>query len=674
MKNFFFYILIFFSLTSNAQPTEPIKLGSQPACLSQLSADTIPPYVEQTIVVNSHQIDIYFNEPLDFLSAQAAVNFYLTVLGNPSTVSLDAINKRLIHLYFAYSLASNTSYTLATNNVKDTSENIMLPHIDIINTPYFAVPGDIIVNEIMVKPPAVGLPAKQYVELINTTSNYINIKDWTINYRVLDEGIVAPFGYIILCSEQDTSAFKTLGNTAGVRNWPYLTYNGAVTIRTDENEEMDFLPYTEDTYQDAVKKLGGWSMELDSQRYSGNCPKDLFWSASNNLLGGTPGTANSKGYSIRYINATDTLVNNTTLEIDFHRPMNKDEIENTANYIFDNGIVVQFAESLDAYTTKAKVTLATPLQPNIVYTFIIKQFAGCIGNIHAPDTFEIAITEIPKAGELIINEILFHPNADGEQFVELYNNTNKLFKIKDLIIAQADAISGIENQLLNLAGNRGYIFPNDYVVFSRNKNTIKSQYNKTVISKCVNAALPAFDTKEDIVILKNAENAEIDKLHYNENWHSPLLATKQGISLERTGFATYTQNKRNWHSAAQSVFATPGYLNSEDTYEFQNAVHIVPEVFSPDGDGVDDEAIITYAFEEAGSVVNVYIYNADGRLANHLVNDIAVSKEGFFTWNGDDENGNKKDVGIYFLVFERKKPDGTKIIYKHKCVLAAKLN
>lgn len=674
MKRLFFYILFLLSLNLNAQFSEPVKEGNQPVCLSLLNTDTIPPYIEQIIVVNSHHIDIYFNEPLDLLSAQAAVNFYLTVLGNPSTVSLDAVNKRLIHLYFAYGLASNTSYTLTTNNVKDTSENIMLQHIDIINAPYFAVPGDIIVNEIMVRPPAAGLPGKQYVELINTTSNYINIKNWTINYRVLNNGIVAPFGYIILCSEQDTSAFKVFGNTAGVKNWSYLYYNGTVTLRTDENVEMDLLPYTENTYQDAVKKLGGWSMELDSQRYIGNCPKDLFWSASNNLLGGTPGTTNSKGFSVRYINATDSFVNNTTLEIDFHVPMQKDEIENTANYIFDNGIVVQLAESLDAHATKAKVTLATPLQPNIVYTLIIKQFTGCIGNIHAADTFEIAITEIPQAGELIINEILFHPNAEGEQFIELYNNTNKLFKVKDLIIAQADAINGIESQLLNLVNKKGYIFPNDYLVFSKNKNAVKSQYTTTILSKCVNAALPIFDTKEDIVVLKNSENEIIDKLHYNENWHFPLLANKQGISLERAGFAASTQNKKNWHSAAQYVFATPGYLNSEDTYEFQNAVHIVPEVFSPDGDGVDDEAIITYAFEEAGSVVNVYLYNADGRLANHLVKDIAVSKEGFFTWNGDDENGNKKDVGIYFLVFERIKPDGTKIIYKHKCVLAAKLN
>ncbi|HRG35400.1 MAG TPA: gliding motility-associated C-terminal domain-containing protein, partial [Chitinophagales bacterium] len=135
------------------------------------------------------------------------------------------------------------------------------------------------------------------------------------------------------------------------------------------------------------------------------------------------------------------------------------------------------------------------------------------------------------------------------------------------------------------------------------------------------------------------------------------------------------QNKRYWHSAAESAgFATPTYLNSENEYHLLGNVHIIPEVFSPDGDGYDDEAKITYSFDEDGSVVNVYLYNAAGQLANHLVKDEAIAKEGAFVWNGDDENGSKKDVGIYFLVFERKKPDGEKIIYKRKCVLAAKLN
>ena len=195
------------------------------------------------------------------------------------------------------------------------------------------------------------------------------------------------------------------------------------------------------------------------------------------------------------------------------------------------------------------------------------------------------------------------------------------------------------------------------------------------MSNCTDVNLPAFDTKEDIIVLKNSKNETIDKLHYYEDWHFPLLSSKQGVSLERTSFSALTQNKRNWHSAAKDAgLATPGFLNSEDSYSFEGKVQIIPEIFSPDGDGIDDVATITYSFDEPGSVVNVYLFNADGRLANYLAKEITIPKEGYFTWNGDDEDGNKKDVGIYFLVFERKLPDGEKIIYKRRCVLAVKLD
>ena len=643
--------------------------------LPLVSTDTIPPNVVRAELINSHHIDVYFDEVLDVASAQTIANYTLSVLNNPTTAVLDAANKKLVHLYYSARFSSNTTYSLTTNFVKDSVGNAMtVPHVGLINTPYYAIAGDVIVNEIMVKPPVTGLPNKQYVELRNNSNESIRLKDWKLNNRNLYDGYLAPNGYVILCPAADTVGFKVLGNTVGVSNWSALGFSGAATIRTDDDILMDSLPYVDETYQDPVKQLGGWSMELDSQRYAGNCPKDLFWSASNNSLGGTPGKLNSKGFSTRYIHATDSLLNSTSIEINFHAPMGPDEVESISNYTIDNGASIQSVVALNGYASKAKVSFTTPLLENTIYTLIIRQFSACIGYVHAADTFKIAITQVPEEGELIINEVLFHPNASGEQFVELYNKTNKLFKIKDLIIAQADAVSGIENQTLNLQNTSGFIFPNDYLLLSKNKNSIKAQYNATVLSKCIDVNLPALDTKEDIVVLKNSENEAIDKLHYYEDWHFPLITTKQGVSLERTSFDAATQLKRNWHSAAPEVLATPGYLNSENSYELQGDVHIIPEVFSPDGDGVDDVATITYSFDDAGSTVNVYLFNTDGRLANHLVKDVTIPKEGVFLWNGDDENGEKKDVGIYFLVFERKQTDGTKLIYKRRCVLAAKLN
>ena len=355
--------------------------------------------------------------------------------------------------------------------------------------------------------------------------------------------------------------------------------------------------------------------------------------------------------------------------------MDSSEVLNPGNYIWDNGVTVQSIVISNPRNTIATITLLTALDSNIIYHLRIPTFSGCAGFIHLADTFEYAITREPNAGELILNEILFQPNSAISQFVEIYNKSSSLFKVKDLMLSQEDVITGNETVTTDISNAKGYIFPSDYLVFSKEKNTVKTAYEDAVLSKFIDLTIPTFDTKEDIVLLKNKSNVVLDKLQYNRDWHFPLLRTTVGVSLEKTTFDLPTQVKRYWHSAAEEVgFATPGYLNSEDSYELLGDVHIIPEVFSPDGDGVDDVATITYKFDDDGSVVNAYLYNTEGRLVNHLVHNENIPKEGVFIWNGNNENDNKNDIGIYFLVFERIKADGKKLVYKRKCVLAGKLN
>lgn len=645
--------------------------------LPLLPEDTTPPKVDSVALINSQLIDVYFNEEVDVVSAQAIINYSLSTIGNPSSVVIDANNNRLAHLRFGTKFLSNTTYTLTTQNIKDSVGNVMVTASqDLLQTPYFAVAGDIIISEIMIKPPTTtSLPNKQYIEFRNQTNEEIRLKDFKVNNQLLTDGYLQPNDFVIVCNADDTIAFKLIANAIGVVGFSALQNNGAIAIRSNDNTLIDTINYRDDFYQDATKQLGGWSMELSENGYSSGCPRELFWRASSDLNGGTPASPNNQLLFLTNINATDSFINSNTIEINFHAPMDSSNVLNIANYSWNNGVTVQSVSISGTRITKARLTLTTPLDSNIIYKLIIPAFTGCVGFNHLQDTFEYAITREPNNGELIINEVLFQPNSGTSQFVEIYNKTASLFKLKDLMLAQEDVITGNETNTTNIATQKGYVFPNDYVVFSKDKNSIKANYNDAVLSKCIDLNIPTLDTKEDIILLKTASNQTIDKLHYNRTWHFPLLRTTVGVSLEKTSFDLPTQVQRYWHSAAEEVdFATPGYLNSVDNYELLNDVHIIPEIFSPDGDGVDDLATITYNFQDDGSVVNAYLYNADGRMVNHLVRNETIPKDGYFIWNGNNENDNKNDIGIYFLVFERIKTDGKKLVYKRKCVLAGKLN
>lgn len=143
-----------------------------------LSLDVTPPSVSTVSLINSTQVDIYFDETVDITSAQLINNYTLSSLGNPMTAVIDALNKKLVHLTFAQRFLSNTTYTLTTNNVADSAGNSMtIPNISNFNTPYYAVLNDILINEIMIKPStALGLPNKQYIELKNTSNENISLK------------------------------------------------------------------------------------------------------------------------------------------------------------------------------------------------------------------------------------------------------------------------------------------------------------------------------------------------------------------------------------------------------------------------------------------------------------------------------------------------------------------
>ena len=103
-------------------------------------------------------------------------------------------------------------------------------------------------------------------------------------------------------------------------------------------------------------------------------------------------------------------------------------------------------------------------------------------------------------------------------------------------------------------------------------------------------------------------------------------------------------------------------------------VEISPAVFSPDNDGRDDVALLSYQVAERGYVANVLIFDADGRLVRSLVRNELLSANGFWKWDGLGESRNKLPVGVYVVFTEIFNLDGKKKSFKNTVVLARRLN
>jgi gliding motility-associated-like protein len=70
----------------------------------------------------------------------------------------------------------------------------------------------------------------------------------------------------------------------------------------------------------------------------------------------------------------------------------------------------------------------------------------------------------------------------------------------------------------------------------------------------------------------------------------------------------------------------------------------VPNVITPNGDGVNDKLVL---FDEIFTNYSVFIFN---RWGNKVYT--SLNQKGIFVWDGMDEKGNKLEDGVYFFKLE----------------------
>lgn len=258
-------------------------------------------------------------------------------------------------------------------------------------------------------------------------------------------------------------------------------------------------------------------------------------------------------------------------------------------------------------------------------------------------------------GDILINEVLFNPYDDGEDFVELYNNTDYTIMLNSIRLATWDADLQKLKTMVALPDSV-FMLPQDYVVLTIDADAIYRYYtakhrDKVVVMK----KMPVYSNQQGVVIVSLEDSTVIDRFDYTEELHYRWLTDVEGVSLERRSFEEPTNSAANWHSAAkQTGWATPTYKNSQamNMIVSDNAFGIEPEVFSPDNDGYNDLLTITYSMHESDMLSNITIFDEQGRLVKALERNAWLGTNGSFVWDGSDENGNRCRIGNYVVYIE----------------------
>lgn len=544
---------------------------------------------------------------------------------------------------------------------------------------------DVVIDEIMADPtPVVGLPSNEWIELKNTTTSPINLLNWRIGDASGQSGpmpnyILQPDSYVIICTGSAVAAMSSYGAVISVTSFPSLdNYAEQLYLKAANGKTIHAVSYTAAWYQNEVKKDGGWTLEMIDTKSP--CAGSSNWKASISTTGGTPAAKNSidavnndaAAPQLKKAYTTD----NSTIILVFDEPLDSLSGATLSNYTSDGGLSFAGATTLAPLFNQVQLKTTAPLTANTVYIITATNTKDCKGNaIGNSNKAKVGLPVDAVAGDWIINEILFNPKPNGYDYVEFYNNSNKILDAAKLFIANRSS-TGVISSIKSLSAATQYIFPNDYIVVTEDADNLALNYLvKNPDNVLVIASMPSFPDDAGDVVALNFQGEVVDEVKYKDDWHFKLIDNAEGVSLERIDSTAPSQDAGNWHSAASTAgYGTPTYKNSQykQTATVDATITIAPKIFSPDNDGRDDVASIQYQIEEAGYVANITIFDAGGRPVKNLVRNGTLALSGYWNWDGLDDKGNKLSIGTYVIFTEIFNLQGKKKQFKNTVVVARK--
>lgn len=655
--------------------------------IDPLYVDVDAPEITSVTVLSSTQLEVIFNEPIEEASAEENDNYIVDAsVGNPLNATRDAADNKKVTLTFASAFPEEILLTLSVSGVEDIAGNVM--SLDEVTFQYYTLAQyDVIIDELLAdEEPSVGLPSAEYLELYNTTNVDIDISNFYISDASTSSDVFPAFilesnAYLIVTDDGNTGLFDAFGDVLYINNFPSLNNDGDNLKLFDASGNLlHNINYTTDWYHDAIKSEGGFSLEMIDVNFP--CQGENNWSASTAVTGGTPGAVNS----ISAENPDDIAPSvlsafpqtADSLYVFFDEVLDAASIV-AGNFSVDNGIGAAGFATVDASNpTLVRLFFSTPFTENILYTVSCSGVKDCSGNealINNTAQFGLAVPA--EKFDVVINEILFNPLTDGFDYVELYNRSDKFIDLSKLYLAEysledTTAVS----EITSITTTSKLILPGTYMLITEDVVNVAANYFVSETGNFIqNTNTPNFADDEGIVTIQTFDATEIDRLHFYDSWHFALLDDEDGISLERVNYNAATQDANNWHSAAEDKhFGTPGTQNSVfgDISSAENNFSLEYEVFSPDGDGFHDLLILNYNNIAPGTVVNLVIFDAQGRTIKQLSNNKTLSTQGFFTWDGLNADDEMSRMGIYIAFAEYFDLDGNTQKVKLKFTLARK--
>jgi len=541
-------------------------------------------------------IDLYEDTNLDSIPDQ--------LIKVTSSISITAGDSSIFPTGYTIQNLQNTKGFYAVINFtsdQDTSNNYSHSTIK----PGYST-STILINEIMFSPVG-GEP--EWIEIFNTSSDSINLKDWSITDvfttpttgKIKEDVFINPNSYLVITRDSSIQNYhRLIQSKIVVANIPSFNNDkDGVVLKDDRGATIDSVLYSNDW-----GRTNGYSLERKEINVPSNI--SLNWGSSVDIEQSTPGRINSvtpKGYDLsvadisfnpRFPVAEDNVFISTKIKNNGSLSAENFSVEfyfdSDSNNVVDklleriNGLNLQSSDSLTIQTSNSLQNLQNKILTAVRIVF--ENDEDTLNNYS-----ESSIQPGFASNTILISEVMYSPSDEPEWF-EIFNagsdsvNLNG-WSVSDILTTPTKSILSFEDF---------YIKPGEFVIVSKDTSIYKSHHN--LKAKILTANFGTLGNSKDGIIIYDFRDGIIDSLLYNSDWGG-----KNGYSLERISLDKPTNDSTNWATSLSSEKSTPGEENSISAVpDYERSQLVINEImYDPD---IDNSEFIEF-FNNGESEVNL---------------------------------------------------------------------
>ncbi len=513
-----------------------------------------------------------------------------------------------------------------------------------IGAPVSPQPGDIVINEVYPRPLSSG---SEFIELFNRSVHTFDLQDLTIRdassspFPLFGEvSAFAPGTYTVLVADGSafSSRFVGVPHIAPAR-WASLNNGGDAVILESGGVVIDSLFYAGSTVE------AGRSLE----RIDPAAPSDPYnFAVSIDTSGATPGAENSRyapdvsGPALSFAKVVD----DTRLDLYFSEPVRTGTIS-PASIRLEN-LVAQEVQTLGL--DRLRVLFAGPVTGASV---AVEQVSDLRGNISERVSAPISYRPVPQ--DIVVNEMLYEPLTDDYdgfanqvEFIELANRSARRIYLDGLYRTRDPDEDG-DADTVHVQGRFIGVEPGEYLLFAA--ANMDNEHALVVTGKGLTLL-----NEGDRIRIHREDGEVLDDVRYDPSWHHPDVLETRGVTLERIDVDGSGNEPQNWTSSIGPGGGTPGMPNSiridGESLSSEQGIHVAPNPFSPDRDGVDDIVRISCTFSSDVSRIRALVFDLAGNRVRELVASRLVAKSVELLWDGRDDADRRLRTGIYIAFVE----------------------